>query len=198
MGAAGIEIEGCRRAHRRLLESIDGLTDEQARSPSLLPDWSVGHVLTHIARNADSFSRRLEGAARGEVVDQYPGGYARRAADIAAGAGRPAAELVADVHESAYRLEAVFLAMPDEAWDRPTRDVSGAERPARAMPFRRWREVVVHHSDLGLGYTVAEWPEDLVALWLPQELERLPRRTDARALLAWTIGRLPAPELSDW
>lgn len=198
MGAPEVEIEGCLRAHRRLLEDIDGLTDDQARCPSLLPDWSVGHVLTHLARNADSFSRRLEGAARGEVVDQYPGGYARRASDIAAGAGRPATELVADVEESAYRLEAIFVGLPPEAWDHPTRDVSGAERPARALPFRRWREVVVHHSDLGLGYTVDQWPDGLVSRWLPQELERLPRRTEAAALLAWAIGRAPAPDLSEW
>ncbi len=44
------------------------------RGPSLLPEWSDGHVLTHLARNADSVVRRMEGAARGELVDQYPGG----------------------------------------------------------------------------------------------------------------------------
>ena len=36
-------------------------------------------------------------AARGEVRDQYPGGLDRRAADIEAGAARPAADLVRDV-----------------------------------------------------------------------------------------------------
>jgi len=192
------EIGGCRRAHRVLLDSLGGLTTAQARSPSLLPDWTVGHVLTHLARNADSFTRRLEGAARGEVVDQYPGGYAGRAADIAAGAGRAAAELVADVADSALRLEAAWVAMPEDAWDRPTRDVSGAEQPAGATVFRRWREVEVHHADLGLGFTPADWSDELVTIWLPRQLERLPNRTDAKALLAWTIGRGPAPGLGPW
>lgn len=193
-----LEIEGCRRARQALLATVARLTDDQARSPSLLPDWTVGHVLTHVARNADSVTRRLEGAARGEVVDQYPGGYAGRAADIAAGAGRPAAELVEDVRETAYRLEATCLALPAEAWDRPTRDVSGAERPARTTVFSRWREVVVHHTDLGMGYTPADWPADLVAAWLPRQLERLPRRADPRQLLAWTIGRAAPPALGPW
>ncbi|MET0910545.1 MAG: maleylpyruvate isomerase N-terminal domain-containing protein, partial [Ilumatobacteraceae bacterium] len=45
-----------------------------AELPSLLPGWTRGHVLTHIARNADSFVRLLEAAGRGEVVTQYAGG----------------------------------------------------------------------------------------------------------------------------
>ena len=51
----------------------------------------------------------------------------------------------------------------------------------------RWREVVVHHGDLGLG--PVPLPEDLVAAWLPRELPRLAERTDPEALLAWIIGR---------
>jgi maleylpyruvate isomerase len=192
------DIDGCRRSHLALLDRIDGLTDEQARSASQLPDWTVGHVLTHLARNGDSVVRRLEGAARGETVDQYPGGYAGRASEIAVGAGRSAAELVADVEASAARLEDCCTTLPADAWDRPTRDVSGAERPANTLMLSRWREIEVHHADLGLGYTPADWPDELVAAWLPRELERLPKRADPKQLLAWAIGRSPAPALSNW
>jgi len=192
------EIEGCRRAHRVLLDALGGLTDDQARSPSLLPDWTVGHVLTHLARNADSCTRRVEGAVRGEIADQYPGGYAARASDIAAGSGRSASALVADVRESAFRLETAWLSAPAEAWDRPGRDLSGAEQPVSVIPLRRWREVEVHHVDLGLGFTPADWSEDLVARWLPRLLERLAHRTDERSLLAWMIDRGPAPALGPW
>ena len=192
------DIDGCRRSYRALVDHIGGLTDEQARSASQLPDWTVGHVLTHLARNADSVVRRLEGAARDEVVDQYPGGYASRASEIAVGAGRPAVELVADVEASAARLEDCCATLPADAWDRPTRDVSGAERAANTLMLTRWREIEVHHADLGLGYTPADWPDDLVAAWLPRELERLPKRADPKQLLAWAIGRGPAPTLSNW
>ena len=198
MGVPTIDIDGCRRSHQVLLDRIAGLTDEQARAPSRLPDWSVGHVLTHIARNADSVIRRLEGAVRGQIVDQYPGGYAARAAEIAAGAGRPASELVEDVAETATRLEAVCLSVPEAAWERPTRDVTGAERPARTMMLTRWREVEVHHADLGLGYEPKDWPEGLIDVWLPRELERLSERTDRTALLAWIVGRAEAPTLPSW
>ena len=37
-----------------------------------LPDWSVRHVLTHRARNADSIVQRLAGAERGERVEPPP------------------------------------------------------------------------------------------------------------------------------
>jgi maleylpyruvate isomerase len=192
------DIDGCRRSHLALLDRIGGLTDEQARSASQLPDWTVGHVLTHLARNGDSVVRRLEGAARGETVDQYPGGYAGRASEIAVGAGRPAAGIVADVEASAARLDDCCASLPTDAWDRPTRDVSGAERPANTLMLSRWREIEVHHADLGLGYTPADWPDELVAAWLPRELERLPKRADPKQLLAWAIGRSPAPALSNW
>jgi hypothetical protein len=32
--------------------------------------------------------------------------------------------------------------------------------------FVRWREVCVHHADLGLGYTWADWDDEYVRLEL--------------------------------
>ena len=59
--------------------ALTDLSDAVAHGPSLLPGWSVGHVLTHIAApDADSVVWRLEGAARGELRDQYPGGLEQR------------------------------------------------------------------------------------------------------------------------
>lgn len=43
----------------RLLATASALTDEQVRAASLLPGWSRGHVLTHIARNADGLRNLL-------------------------------------------------------------------------------------------------------------------------------------------
>lgn len=43
-------------ATSRLLGTAAGLTDSQAREPSLLPCWSRGHVLSHLARNADGLT----------------------------------------------------------------------------------------------------------------------------------------------
>jgi hypothetical protein len=60
----------------------------------------------------------------------------------------------------------------------------------------RWREVVVHHGDLGLA--PVPMPSALIAVWLPRELPLLATRTDAGALLAWIIGRGEAPALAPW
>jgi maleylpyruvate isomerase len=191
-------IEGCLQAHRSLLQTIEGLGDDEARAPSLLPGWTRGHVLTHLARNADSVVRRLRGAAAGEVVDQYPGGRAGRAADIEAGAGRPAGELVADVRATAGQVDDLCGSLPDAAWDGLTRDVDGTAQRAHLVVGSRWREVEVHHADLGLGFTPARWSPSLLEWWLPDVLAALPERTDRAALLAWAIGRGPAPVPGPW
>lgn len=196
------DLAGCAAAHQRLLEAIDGLTDDQARQPSLLPDWSVGHVLSHIARNAESFVRLLRAGAAGELGVQYPDGAAARNADIAAGAGRSAAELVADVRSTAWELEQTWAMASGRTWDGLGRMLIG-DVPLREVPRRRWREVEVHHADLGLGYTFADMPSGYVrlelsamsALWAsrkPLGSTELPDEVLARPegeQLAWLFGR---------
>lgn len=195
-GAPRDWIHGCLSAQAALQADLEGLSDETARQPSLLPGWSVGHLLTHLARNADSVVWRLEGAARGELRDQYPGGLEQRRDDIEAGAARPAAELVADVVGSSAAVAEVMAELPDAAWDAPSRTSRGVVEPSRDAVFSRWREVVVHHGDL--GFRPVPFPEDLVDEWLRRELPGLGRRTDPGALLAWVIGRGDAPELAPW
>jgi len=179
-------IDGCRAAQAALLADLAGLTDAQARQDSALPGWTVGHVLTHLARNADSVVYRLQGAAAGEVRDQYPGGLAQRQHDIDAGANRPAATLVDDVRRSAAAVEHAIDALPEAAWDALSRTSFGHELPSRDVVLSRWREVVVHHGDLGFG--PVPLPPALVAAWLPRELPQLAQRTDPAALMAWVLG----------
>ncbi|MDP9239053.1 MAG: maleylpyruvate isomerase N-terminal domain-containing protein [Actinomycetota bacterium] len=145
-----VEIEGIRAAQEELDRRLTGLTEEVARRPSLLPDWSVAHVLAHIARNADSVLRRLQGAIDDQVLDQYVGGHAGRAAEIKRSAAQPAPELLADVRASSAAVEATIDAMPDAAWDRLSRSVSGNLQPVHRVAYSRWREVEVHHVDLDL------------------------------------------------
>ena len=195
-GAPTVLVDGCTAAHATLVADIAGLSDDVARGPSRLPGWSVGHVLTHIARNADSVVWRLEGATRGELRDQYPGGLAQRAADIEAGAGRPAAELVRDVQRTADAVERTMAGLSPAAWDAPSRTSRGVVEDSRDAVLSRWREVVVHHGDLGLG--PVPFPPALVEAWLPRELPRLAERGDPAELLAWVIGRGEPPVLAPW
>lgn len=189
------DIAGCKRAQAVMLTVIDGITEEQARGPSLLPGWTVGHVLTHLARNADSVVRRADAAARGEIVDQYEGGPEGRAADIEAGAGRPIAELLHDVRASAAQVEASLDAYPADGWGRAIRRVGRADGPIVDLPFNRWREVETHMVDLGVGHPAAVFSPELVARWLPSLLAGATARTDPAALVAWLLRRGPAPSL---
>jgi maleylpyruvate isomerase len=149
-------------------------TDADMRAPSLLPDWTRGHVLTHIARNADGISRTVSGALRGEKLARYPYGQEGRNADVEAGSTRGSAELIADVRESADRLDRLFGAVADaDGWQLPTDD-----RPAGAYVLARWREVEIHRLDLAGEYTADEWPPAFVAYLLPKLAERLDERTE--------------------
>jgi maleylpyruvate isomerase len=192
------DIAGAAAAHTALLSTLDGLTDAQARAASNLPGWTVGHVLTHLARNADSHVLMLEAADRGEIGDQYPGGHEQRAADIEAGASRPAAELVADVRTACAQLEAAWAALSDAGWEGAGRTTAG-EWPVADLPFRRWREVEIHHADLGLSFTWRDWSDPFLAADLPRTLAGLPERlahADRAALLAFLLGRADQPDLS--
>ena len=173
------DIAGCRAAHARLPAALDGLGPGDARRASRLPGWTVGHVLTHLARNADSHARMLAAAVNGEVADQYHGGRDGRAADIEVGAGRPEAELVADVLGSCRALEAAWASTSDEVWERGRARLVGGECPVAELPFRRWREVELHHADLGMGYGWRDWPAAYVA-------------RDLEIMMARLAGRLPA------
>jgi maleylpyruvate isomerase len=189
-------VRGARGGNARLVSAIAALTDAQARSASLLPGWTVGHTLTHIARNGDSHVRMLRAVLAGGVATQYEGGREQRAADIVAGAARPAAQLIADVATSAAALDATWAEMTPQAWAGHGLNAEGETWPCAAMPLHRWREVELHHVDLGLGYTAADWPDAYVERELAISLRLLPERLDGsgrRRMLAWLVGRATQP-----
>ena len=211
---APVEALGAwREAEGRLLATITPLDDATMAGPSLLAGWTVAHLLTHLARNADSHVRRTEAAIAGVVVDQYPGGLTERAADIEAGAGRSAAAVRDDVGASTARLLAAWSDVPDAAWANVTRDASGGERRLDELPSRRWLEVEVHLVDLGCGPTHRDWSDAFVTAFLADmragAAVRLPvgdelpapGQVDSRDELAWLFGRLvrdDLPELGPW
>jgi maleylpyruvate isomerase len=149
----------------RLAASATGLTDQQAREASLLPGWSRGHLLTHIARNADGLRNLLIWARTGVVTPQYPDAQARDAG-IEAGAGRAAAELLADVSASAGLFAAEARSLPAAAWQAQVAGLQGRGHPAWFTLSRRLREVEIHHADLGCGYVPADWPDEFAEVAL--------------------------------
>jgi len=185
--------EAVRASQHRLESLIEPLTDDDARRPSQLPGWTVGHLLTHLARNAEGLTRIADGAGQGIEAEMYPSGdypdgQQRRDADIEAGAGRCADELHADIADTARRLDESISRLTDGQLHGFGRTRLG-RRPIGDVPMLRRREIEVHLVDLGIGYQPADWPDDFVR----SELRTLGMLWDSRRPLGMT--GLPAAAL---
>ena len=195
------DIEACAASHASLVAHLASLDPVDPGRASVLPDWTVGHVLTHIARNADSIVSMLAGR------EQYPHGTEGRNADIETGAQRACCELVDDVTASASSLEGRF---GDDDIDWAGRaSTRGGDRPTAMLPLLRQREVEVHRADLDLGYGFADMPNDYVRkdlrlmgmLWKARKpMGMTPLPDAALALppairLGWMMGRIEIDDL---
>jgi maleylpyruvate isomerase len=203
-------------ATERLLLTVHTMADADVAGRSLLPGWSRGHVLTHLARNADGLINLLAGAAEGVERKAYASQEARTA-DIEAGSGRALKERSADIEGAHTRFLAAVAAVPPAQWEFVLHWGSAGEtRPASAVLDARLREVAIHHLDLDFGYTAAEWSPEFALRILRSALPAfevrglspctlLPTDVDARidasggsdlhitgpahALATWLLGR---------
>jgi maleylpyruvate isomerase len=152
-----------RDATDRLLDAVAKMDNASLAEPSRLPGWSRGHVLAHLARNADALVNVLEGRP------MYPSAEVRDA-DIDRDAPRTLDVQLSDLRESAAHVQAVGDAPAD--WSRTVELRNGVTDSASHVPFRRWAEVELHHVDLGIGYEL----EDLPAEFTEREIDFLARR----------------------
>ncbi|MFK8910499.1 maleylpyruvate isomerase family mycothiol-dependent enzyme [Streptomyces sp. YS-3] len=166
-----------RTSVERLHASVATLTDDDVRAPSLLPGWTRAHVLTHIARSADSRTRLLTAARTGEDVPQYRD-EAQREREIQEGSERPAAALAEDLRGALGGLLTAAGEHPADAWDVPVRWLGEGRRPVRGAVGSMLREVEVHHVDLAHGYRPADWPPFFVARELATTVAGLRNRDD--------------------
>src|SRR6266705_1118089 len=161
------------QATQRLLDTARIITDPDLRVPSMLPGWTRGHVLAHVARNADGMRNALAGVRTGQDRPAYASAEAREAG-IEQGAGRRASELAADLADSAMALRTVARQLPDEGWQVPVRMLdTAAFFPAAELLTRRLVEVELHHCDLGAGYGPADWPAAFAAMELAEPMRSL-------------------------
>jgi maleylpyruvate isomerase len=215
------ELDRLVAATDAFLDSLEDLDDDACRAPSTLPGWSRGHVLTHLARNADGLRNLCSWATTGVRTPMYASPEARNA-DIEAGSGRPADALRADLAESADRLAESLAAVPRDAFEVEMRLGSGAQAFAWELPMLRRRELEIHRADLDWGYGPDDWPDDFTAgtldmvapgslaarsvpvQWLADDTGRVWRVADTGPtlrgprgqLLAWLVGRGTGPQLS--
>lgn len=138
-------------ATERLLRAVAALDNAAVTQASRLPGWTRGHVLAHLARNADALVNVLEGRP------MYVSGSAREA-DIERDAPRPLDVQLDDVRESAARFQEASTAPGGRS--RTVELRNGVTDRAERLPFRRWVEVELHHVDLGIGYELEDLPAD--------------------------------------
>lgn len=170
-------------ATARLLATVRGMSADDVTGPSLLPDWTRGHVLAHIARNADGLRNLLEGAADGVERSAYPSREARND-DIEAGARRPIKEQLADIEAAHARFVDAVAAMPSSAWEFVLSwGTAGQRRAAREVLDARLRELAIHHVDLNAGYGFADWPPEFALRVLRSALPAF----EARGLAPCTL-----------
>ncbi|MEC3955714.1 maleylpyruvate isomerase family mycothiol-dependent enzyme [Nocardia sp. CDC153] len=214
-------LDSVAAATDRLIPAVAALTDADLVEPSLLPGWTRGHVLAHLSRNADSLVNLLLWARTGIETPQYASQYLREA-DIESGAPRPLREQLEDLTASHERWLALARVMPDDRWPALVRNRQGGEIPATRVPWMRLLEVEIHHVDLALDYTPADWSPDFTARLLAQSVTEVkpedgagftvvatdtdytgtvgtPTTTisgPATSLAAWLIGRSPGTDLT--
>ncbi|MFJ9349516.1 maleylpyruvate isomerase family mycothiol-dependent enzyme [Streptomyces sp. NPDC101237] len=145
------DLASVQEATDRLLTAVAALDNASVTRPSRLPGWTVGHVLAHLARNADALTNVLDGRP------MYVSGEARDA-DIARDAPRPLDAQLADLRESGARFQGRGAQPAD--WTRTVELRNGVTDSAARVPFRRWVEVELHHVDLGIGYDLEDLPKE--------------------------------------
>ena len=183
------DVEMAAAAHQLLLAALDVLVESgelDVAAPSRLPGWTKGHVLTHLINSGDGHARMFDGAEHAEIAAQYPAGVEGRAADIEAGAPRPATEQRDALRRSVWHLEGRWAG---SNWQGSGIAPGGLEVAIVDLPFLRLREVAIHHVDLDIGYEFEDLPDEYVR----QELRRLGMRWAARQPMGLT--QLPAAAL---
>jgi maleylpyruvate isomerase len=192
-----------REATRRLIDAVSAFEPGAVAEPSLLPDWTRGHVLAHLSRNADSLVNLLTWARTGEETPQYVSTEAR-GKDIEEGARRPLPEHLDDLRISAERLDLAIEELPLVAWASQVRTRSGRVIPAAEIPYLRLTEVLFHQVDLDIGYTCDDLPADFVDRELAGVIDDLSghegvaavRLRDTGSGENWVIGAASAPEMT--
>jgi maleylpyruvate isomerase len=188
-------LAAVRSSTDRVLDSVGRLDPADVPGPSLLPGWSRGHVITHLARNADSLVNLLTWARTGDETPQYASPEQRNA-DIEAGAGRPLDEQRADLEHASASFEDAAAALPGDRWSALVRFRTGRPVPAAHVPWARLRELEIHYVDLDAGYTPAHWEAEFVRRLLDEQAVALTRRGDFPAVRlraddlprTWEIG----------
>jgi maleylpyruvate isomerase len=150
-------------ASDRYLATVAVLEEDTFGLPSVLPGWSVAHTIAHIASNATGISRAVRAAMAGEDPPWVYETNDSRDAEIDERAAWPVNRLRELNGASVSELQDVIGRCPDGILDvLLPRVIDGPSWSVRDWIGARWREVEIHHTDLGVGYTREQWTDEFV------------------------------------
>ncbi len=170
----------------RLVDTAAALANDAVLAPSLCEGWSRGHVLTHVARNADGLARVCRAVLDGTGETMYAADDVRDA-EVVAGSRRSAAILAADVRRTADELAPLLERLGPEHWERSAERTPGGRRIAATnVRYLRLRELVYHHVDLNAGFDFEHVSPELLRLFLDETVAALSEHPDAPGLMIRT------------
>lgn len=181
-----------------LLDVVHGMDERSVHRPSLLPNWTRAHVISHLARNADGCVNLLTWARTGVEHPMYAS-KEDRDADIREGSARSHSLLVEDLRASCARFAQAVRKLPSTAWSAEVVGAPGKPIVAYEILRSRLLEVWVHLVDLdhGVGFDTIPGP-DLEQL-LDDTVRQFAGRPDMPAITittdfrddrsrSWTLG----------
>ena len=190
-------------ATRSLTRTVDGLADEAYAEPSLLPGWTRGHVVAHLALHAEAMAAAMVGLATGEREVVMYASSAARDADIEKLAGAGAAAVRGRLLAGTTAFSDACHRMPDAGWLGSVRRTPDhhVSFPATQVPVKRLYEVEIHHVDLDAGYGPSSWSEEFAASLIDDRSARLavhgPLTLSATDVgRSWTVGAPGGPSIS--
>jgi maleylpyruvate isomerase len=181
-----------------LYQAVDDLDDVGLRAPTALAGWTRGHVVSHLARNADGLVNLMHWARTGIESPMYAS-KADREADIEEGANRLARVQQEDLRAADERFFMAAEVMSDTDWEASVVNGQGMPVGVSLVPWMRLTEVLVHHVDLAVGVDfdeVVELAGDQVGLLVDYVVTRYDDRAGMPSIRL--AVELPSGEEGVW
>ncbi|GDX32378.1 maleylpyruvate isomerase [Actinomycetes bacterium] len=206
-----------------LIATVNAMRPAQVGEPSLLPDWSRGHVLAHIDGNALGLARLVRWAIDGNRRAMYISPEVREG-DIQLHASRSLLQHQLAITQSAAQFADEYARLSPEQLETEIELRDGRIVKARSLLKLRLQEVAIHHLDLNIAGTFGpeQWPAAMVEQLLPEVVRDFQARAElslgwieiiggtryemdagskigvcgsATGLLAWLLGRSSGGDL---
>lgn len=160
-----------------MLATVDSLSEDEMKGPSLCEGWTRAHVVAHLVGNAEALGNLITWAVTGTETPMYESAEARDA-QIEERAALPPAELKRMLHDACkhFGAKADQLRTEKLATEQVARD--SGEINAYTIPAYRISEILVHHQDLETLWELEEADMDALEDALDFAVERLQKRDD--------------------